>query len=162
MNVNIVTNPLKTLKVYHLVTKTAANKEQNDFRFTVPLNPNYFDLSEGVWNVAITEFILENKSSTPITNIVLLNVSTNLLSQAIRNPYVKNTQHISRPTPLATLFASKMKARESLFDRFTPIYFQIENSCAYSFDVIYSEVPTNIHDILNLGVHVTFLFQRIR
>lgn len=161
MNVNILSNPLKTLKVYHSLIKTEANKDQNEFCFTVHLNPNYFDLSEGVWNVAITEFILENKTAAPIANIILLNVSTSLLSQAIKNPYVKSTQHISRPTPLATLFASKLKARESLFDRFTPIYFQVEKSTAFSFDVFYSEVPTNIHATLNLGIHVTFLFQRI-
>lgn len=160
MNVNVVANPLKTLKVYHILTKDETNKMQNEFQFTVQLNSSYFNLSEGTWNIGISEFIIHNLGAT-IPTIILLNVSTNLLSQGVKDPYSKNAQYISRPTPLATLFAAKLKSKEMVFDRFTPIYFQIENKTAYSFQVNYSEVPTNVHLQLNLGIHVTFLFQRV-
>jgi hypothetical protein len=88
MNVNVVANPLKTFKVKHNIVRDKSNPQQKDFEFSTDLFPNYFDIRTGVWNVAISQAITTNNLQNSSVS-TLFNVSTNLLSHAVTDPYFK-------------------------------------------------------------------------
>ncbi len=169
MNVNVLSNPLKTFKVVNNIIRVALpivdkkDPTQREFEFTVDLFPNYFDLTKGVWQVAISQAIISNaaeEGGKKNTVSTIFHISTNLLSHAVKDPYKLNSLPSSRQVVLASFIATNIKKDEFELDRFNPIYFQVENGSRSFFTVRYSEVLKTRID-LNIFVELTFLFQRI-
>ena len=157
MNVHVIENPLKTIKVKHAILKK--NSQINNFQFNVELEPNYIDLSTGIWNVAIAQFILINNGNILST---VIDISTNLCFQTAKNPYEQFSQAETKFVPLKSIAILDLKHGRFTFDQFhPPLFFQVEKGNNYSFIVNYSEVPSLQNEKLNLEVELTFLFQRL-
>jgi|LakMenE18May10ns_1017289.scaffolds.fasta_scaffold00341_1 hypothetical protein len=159
MNVNVVSNPLKTFKVVHSLTYTASEKK-TVFQFVVDLYPNYFDLTEGVWNVAISQYLVRNKNRTALN--VLFNVSTNLIHHVVKDPYDKLSLPTSRHVVLTTILCSKTKGDSFDFTLLNPLFFQVESAPRSSFLLQYSMIPNLTVNNFDIDIELTFLFQRIK
>ena len=167
MNVNVLTNPLKTFKVIHNIKRPyvsvgnpPVDKTIREFEFSVDLYPNYFDLTVGVWNVAISQSIVSNNSADRKSKAsTIFHISTNLLSQAVKDPY-SNLPASSRNVPLATIYVDNIKKDEFQLERLRPIFFQVENPSRFCFVARYFEVVKTTVD-LNINIELTFLFQRL-
>ena len=170
MNVNVVANPLKTFKVKHNIVRDKSNPQQKDFEFSTDLFPNYFDIRTGVWNIAISQAITTNNLQSSSVS-TLFNVSTNLLSHAVTDPYFKIDKKIkpskrllpqiaSRNVVLATFGMYKIKYNEMQLERISSlIFFQIDNAPRSAFMVRYYEL-TDVK-ACDIDIELTFLFQRL-
>ena len=158
--VSLVANPLKTFKVIHNIRRTisAEEKTTREFEFTVDLYPVYFDLSIGVWNVAISQYIMSNKIKEKLST--MFHVSTNLLTHPVKDPYDIKSQASSKYVPIATIFSTDLKQDVFELERLNPIFFQVENKSRFSFNVRYSEI-FKVDKPLDFNVELTFLFQRL-
>ena len=125
MNVNVIANPLKTFKVKHILERTLSSLKQRDFEFIVDLYPNYFDITTGVWNVAISQALICNVHRNG-TNIAsgFFHVSTSLLSHAVKDPNAESPEKVSsKNVILATIAVFKAKQFQMERDQFNPPIF---------------------------------------
>ena len=78
-----------------------------------------------------------------------------------KNPYIKHSRNETRYVPLKSIILPDLKGGTFTSDQFSPLYFQVERTSSYQFDLIYNELPSLANEAFNLQIELTLLFQRI-
>jgi len=148
--VKLISNPVKSIVLHHDFSDT-------DTKARCKLDPQFIDIREGVWQVAVSHVLILNKAATELNTVFDLKTNLSYTCQIIDHQSV---------TVNECLASVKTQCKQDEFVFYTPparVFYTVNDASTDSFilTLTRSKILTRENQEHSVKVEVLLLFQRM-